>query len=348
MYFTHPQFKNFSLKPFLRGFSEINLRNKLSKIFPGSHIIFTNSGRSAFQIAVKELALNDSEMVVPAYICDIFKPIFEYYNIKPIFIDVDLKTFNMKFDEIENKITSKTKSILVCHTYGCPNNMDKINELAKKYNLKIIEDCARAFGVKYKNDYLGNFGDCSMFSLPKFIPVATGGILVSKKPINIRLGKSRLKIKTLIKFIRLFPLLATLTEKFRIEENTIKIIKLELPKKAGKQSLKTFDWYLNNFEEQLNKRNKLIEYFRQKLEKININVPEQIIYISALIPNRDTLVKKLRKHDIYCSRIWHNPIYPELPHTKQAAEQIINFPLQNWFTEKDIDKIISCILSSIG
>lgn len=329
----------------MRGFSETDLRSKLNKIFPNYDILFTNSGRSAFQLAVEELKLENSEMIVPAYICDIFSPIFEKYNIKPIFVDVNLNTFNVIIEEIENKITSNTKSILVCHTYGVPNNMDKMRALANKYNLKIIEDCARAFGVKYKNEYLGNFGDCTMFSLPKFLPSATGGMLISKKPINTELNRPKLKIKSLIKFIRLFPYLATVTEKFRIEENAIKTIKPGLPKKASKQSLKILNWFLNNFEEQLNKRNELTQYFRQQLEKININIPEQTTYISALVQNRDTLAEKLRKYNVYCSRIWHNPLYPELPNTKQAAEQIINFPLQNWFIKKDIDKIISCILS---
>ena len=343
MYFTHPQFKNFSLKPFLSGFSEIDLKNKLSKIFPNSHFLFTNSGRSAFQIAIKELGLENSEMIFPAYICDIFKPILEQFHIKPIYIDVDLKTFNFQSDEIEKAITPSTKSILVCHTYGYPNDMDRIRELAQKHNLKIIEDCARAFGMKYKNEYLGNLGDCAIFSLPKFLPAATGGILVSKRPIDIKSSKSKFKFKTLIKFIRLFPLLATITEKFRIKENTIKTIKPGTPRKAGRQSLRILNCHLDNFEEQISRRNKLIQYFKQELGKINIYIPEQTTYISALLLNRDKLLNRLRKHNIYCSRTWHNPLYPNLPNTQKAAEQIINFPLQNWFTRKDIDKIVKTI-----
>jgi len=357
MYFTHPQFKKFTLKPFLRGFSEIELKNKLNKLFPNRYIVFTDSGRSAFQVAIKELNLENSEMIVPAYICDIFKPIFECCNIKPIYIDVDLKTFNLQSDEIEKAITPNTKSILVCHTYGYPNDMNKIKELAKKYNLKIIEDCARAFGIKYPSTssgqaYLGNFGDCSIFSLPKFLPATSGGILVSKKPIDAKLSKPELKFKTLIKFIRLFPLLAAITEEFRIKENTIKTIKPGIPRTASKQSLRVFSWYLDNFEEQFNRRNELIRYFKQGLEKINIYIPEQTTYVSALIPNRDELLDKSRKHNIYCSRTWHNPLYSPpaggLPNTQKAAEQIINFPLQNWFTKKDIDKIISCISEEMG
>jgi dTDP-4-amino-4,6-dideoxygalactose transaminase len=287
-------------------------------------------------------------MIFPTYICDIFKPILEEYNIKPLYIDVDLKTFNFLIDDIEKMITPNTKSILVCHTYGKPNDIKRIKVLAEKYNLKIIEDCARAFGIKYENKYLGNFSDCAIFSLPKFLPAATGGVLISKKPVDIKLDKSQLKIKSLIKFIRLFPFWATITEKFRIKENTIKTQKPGVAHAASKQSLKIFDWYLDNFNEQIDKRNELIAYFTQKLEKIGIYIPHPSTYISALIPNRNELFNKLRKKNIFCARTWHNPIYPYLPNTKMAAEQIINFPLQNWFTKKDIDKIINGILSSMG
>jgi dTDP-4-amino-4,6-dideoxygalactose transaminase len=349
MYFTHPQFKSFSLKPFFKGFSGFDLKNKLSKIFPDSYFLFTNSGRSAFQVAIKELNLENSEMVFPAYICDIFKPILEQFHIKPIYIDVNLKTFNFQIDNIEKQITSNTKSILVCHTYGYPNDMKRIKELAQKYNLKIIEDCARAFGIKHPSTdsgqiYLGNFGDCAIFSLPKFLPSANGGILVSKRPINIKLNNPKLRLKTLIKFMRLFPVFATITEKFRIKENTIKTIKPGMPRMASGLSLRMLNWHLDTFEEQLNQRSELIQYFKQELGKNNIYIPEQTTYVSALIPGRNKLLNRLRKHNIYCSRTWHNPLYPDLPNARKASEEIINFPLQNWFTKKDIDKIISDIL----
>lgn len=347
MYFVHPQLN--TIKPFFAKFSEGKLKQKLSKFFSNRYIIFTDSGRSAFQLAIKELGLENSEMLVPAYLCDIFIPIFEHYNIKPIYVDIYLKTFNIDISEIEKKITPKTKSILVSHTYGLPNDMDKILEIAKKYNLKIIEDCAHAFGTKFQDKYLGNFGEVAFFSLPKFLPSINGGMLISKNPINPDLPKYKFKINDIIKFSRLFPILAKISEWFRTNKENLNIQKSktkEIPRDISEGTLSVFNWYLDNFEKQISKRTKLAKYFQGKLEEIGFQTSPGITYVSALVPknlNRDDLFNKLRKKGIFCSRIWQKPLYPRLPNTAEAASRIINFPLQNWFTEKDIDKIISCI-----
>lgn len=338
MYFTHPQFNKIFF-PKANG-----LKNKLAKFFPNKYIVFTDSGRSAFQLAVKSLNLENTEMIVPAYICDIFQPIFDDLNIKPNYVDISLDDFNM--DLKEENITENTKSILVCHTYGYPNDMEKIQKLADKYNLKIIEDCARSFGIKFKDQYLGNFSDCSIFSLPKFIPTTNTGMLISKKPIKAELNKNKIKIKTIIKFIRLFPALAIITEKFRI--NNIKTNKLTHPKKPSKQSLKIFNWYLKDFEKTIEKRKQLAEYFKKELEKLNIKACKGITYISALMENRDKIFNELRKKNIYCSKTWHNPINIEKPNSKKASEQIINFPLQDYYEKKDIDKIIKELQSILN
>lgn len=347
MYFTHPQLKN--LKPLFNKTSEAELKQKLSKFFPNREIVFTNQGRSAFQLAIEHLNLHNTEMIFPAYICDIFEPIIKKYDIKPIYIDVDLKTFNMDINQIEKNITPQTKSILVCHTYGYPNDMDKIKELAKKYDLKIIEDCAHIFPSTTLEMSPPIRGNCAFFSFAKLMPAINGGMLISKNPINFNLKNHKFKLRNIIKFLRLFPVLARISEKFRLgylRGNKSKGFSMGIPRRASKSSLRVFNWYLDNFEEQFSKRTKLAEYFHKKLQEIGFQ-SSGIAYISALVPkniDRDKLFYKLRKKNIFCSRIWHKPLCPDLPNTSIVASRIINFPLQNWFTKKDIDKIISCIL----
>lgn len=294
-------------------------------------------------------------MLIPTYICDIFAPILKHYNIKPIYLDIDLKTFLANVSEIERKITPQTKSVLICHTYGLPVEMDKILEIAEKYNLKIIEDCAHNAPPTSPE----KFGDCAFFSFAKLFPTIDGGMLVSKNPTGLKLENYKFKLSNLIKFARLFPSLANLSEIFRKEEKTLAANEFTLPQKASKISLKIFEFYLKNLEESVRKRIKLAEYFQKKLIEIGFEVQEPknntFNYLSALVPknsDRDELFNKLRKKHIFCSRIWHKPIYlsrlpadPNLPNTAEAAKRIINFPLQNWFTEKDIDKIIAGILS---
>jgi len=355
MYFSHPQFKRFSLKAFGKSFSEAELRNKLAKIFPDRYIIFTDSGRSAFRVAIKELGLENSEMLIPAYICDIFKPILQYYNIKPIYLDINLKTFHAGLSDIETKITPKTKSILICHTYGLPVEIDKILKIAENHNLKIIEDCAHLpIGLPRAESR----GDCAFFSFAKLFPVVNGGMLISKRPMNIKLAKYKSKLSNLVKFLRLFPALTGLSERFRFlrpvkgfqreNQGEVQGEKLrEKPKRISKKSLKALNYYLNNHQNQISKRIELAKYFQEKLSVMGFKVQESnnnyFTYLSTLVPeniNRDELFKKLRKKGIFCSRIWQNPLYLDLPNTAFAASRIINLPLQNWFTKKDIDKIV--------
>jgi len=82
----------------------------------------------------------------------------------PVFVDIDPKTYNINIEKIEAKISKKTKALLPVHLYGQPADMDPILQLAKKYNLKIIEDCAQALGARYKGKKVGSPGDAACFS----------------------------------------------------------------------------------------------------------------------------------------------------------------------------------------
>lgn len=361
MYFTHPQFHKFPLRIFFRKFPEADFKNKLAKIFPNYYILFTDSGRSAFKLAIQNLNLENSEMIIPAYVCDIFEPILKKYNIKPTYLDINLKTFLADLSGIESRITPQTKSILICHTYGLPMELDNVLKIAEKYNLKIIEDYAHIAPPMSPE----KSGDALFFSFTKMFPVVNGGMLVIKKPLNISLPKYKSKLSNIVRFVRLFPALAGLSEKFiRVfKENQSAFVptivgtstdKGEI-QRASRECLKIVNYYLDNLEQRIAKRINLAKYFQEQLIKIGFGTQKSdnntFTYLSALVPkntNRDELFYKLRKKHVFCSRIWHNPLFNELSNTSEASKRIINFPLQNWFTEKDIDKIIFYILSSMS
>jgi len=104
-----------------------------------------------------------------------------YCRAKPVFVDTDLKTYNINPELIEEKITERTKAIIPVHTFGQPAKMDKIMEIAEDYNLKVIEDAACALGAKYKNRYAGTIGDigCFSFHARKGITTGEGGMVVT-------------------------------------------------------------------------------------------------------------------------------------------------------------------------
>lgn len=104
-----------------------------------------------------------------------------YCKAKPVFVDIDPKTYNIDPNLIEKAITHKTKAIIPVHTFGQPADMDEIMEIAKRHNLKVIEDAACALGAKYKDKYAGTIGDigCFSFHARKNITTGEGGMVVT-------------------------------------------------------------------------------------------------------------------------------------------------------------------------
>ena len=144
--------------------------------------IAVSSGSAALDIAFKSLELNPGdEVIAPTF--TIISPVQSIINCgcKPVLIDCGINSFNMNVSEIERKITSKTKAILVVHIYGLPVNLDPVLSLCKKYNLKLIEDAAEVHGLDYKDKKCGSFGDISIFSFypNKHITTGEGGMILS-------------------------------------------------------------------------------------------------------------------------------------------------------------------------
>ena len=133
----------------------------------------------------------DSEFIVPAQTHVATVHAGTFLGAKPIFVDCEKDTGNIDVDLIEKKITKKTKSITIVHYLGRPVKMDKVLNLCRKYNLKLIEDCALALGAKYKNKHVGSFGDFACFSFypAKHIATGDGGILICKSKEHLNKAK---------------------------------------------------------------------------------------------------------------------------------------------------------------
>jgi perosamine synthetase len=140
------------------------------------------NGTAALEIAVEALGITKGdEVIMPAFtIISCASAIIKMGAI-PVLVDSDLQTWNMDVTQIDAKITSKTKAIMVVHIYGLPVDMDAVLEVAKKYNLKIIEDAAEAHGQTYKGRACGSFGDISVFSFypNKLITTGEGGMVLT-------------------------------------------------------------------------------------------------------------------------------------------------------------------------
>lgn len=143
-----------------------------AKKMGAKYAVMTNSGSSANLLAMscltnplsKNKIQASSEVIIPA-ICwsTSLWPIIQN-NLKPVFVDVELGTFNIDIESIEKKITKKTKAIMLVHVLGTSANMTKLMQIAKKYKIDIIEDTCESLGAKYNNKQLGTFGRFGTYS----------------------------------------------------------------------------------------------------------------------------------------------------------------------------------------
>jgi perosamine synthetase len=132
--------------------------DKFEKIFAKKigtkYAISLTNGTSALEIAIASLKLNkgDCVMVPNLTIISCLNAILKN-NLKPIFVDVDIYDYNVCIKDLKKKISKKIKAIIMVHTYGLASNINEIIKLKKKYNFKIIEDCAEGIGLKYKKNF---------------------------------------------------------------------------------------------------------------------------------------------------------------------------------------------------
>lgn len=147
------------------------------------HAISVGNGTDALVIALKSLGIGEGdEVITTPFTFFATAETISAVGAKPVFVDVEKDTFDIDPSKIEEKITSKTKAIVPVHIFGQSARMDEINEIAKKHNLKVIEDACQAVGSKYKGRNIGTLGDVACFS---FFPTKNlgcagdGGMIVT-------------------------------------------------------------------------------------------------------------------------------------------------------------------------
>jgi perosamine synthetase len=150
--------------------------SKFADYVQAKKVVSTQSGTAALHTALYELKIGSGdEVIVPAltFIATV-NPVF-YVGAKPVFVDVNLQTWNIDPLEIEKHITERTKAILPVHLYGNPCDMDAIMGIARKHGLFVIEDATESLGAKYKGRYTGTIGELGCFSFNGNKTITTGG-----------------------------------------------------------------------------------------------------------------------------------------------------------------------------
>ena len=136
----------------------------------------TEYGRMALYFILKAMDFPPgAEIIVPALTFWVVPEITRVAGLKPIFVDIDPTTFTLSPRAVERAITPNTRAVLPTHLYGLACDMDPIIELARRHNLKVIEDCAHSLGAMYRDQMVGTLGDASFFSFQAFKPLNTHG-----------------------------------------------------------------------------------------------------------------------------------------------------------------------------
>ena len=157
------------------------LEKNLKEYLKVKNISLYTNGHMALYIAIKSFNFPEgSEVITTPYSFSSTTHAIVQNNLKPVFCDINEEDYTIDVNKIESLITDKTVAILPVHVYGHVCNVEKIDEIAKKHNLKVIYDAAHVFGVKYKEQSIANYGDISMFSFhaTKVFNTIEGGALV--------------------------------------------------------------------------------------------------------------------------------------------------------------------------
>lgn len=165
------------------------LEEQLKEYLNVENLLFVGNGTIAIQIALKALNLTGEIITTPFSYCATTTSIL-WENLQPVFVDIESKTFNINADLIEAAVTEKTSAIMATHVYGRPCDVEKIEEIAKKYNLKVIYDGAHGFGATYKGKSVLSFGDittCSFHATKVFHSIEGGCIVCNDNDLTKKL-----------------------------------------------------------------------------------------------------------------------------------------------------------------
>ncbi|MBN1445874.1 MAG: DegT/DnrJ/EryC1/StrS family aminotransferase [Candidatus Omnitrophica bacterium] len=160
----------------------VALQEEFAKYVGTKYCIATNSGTAALHMAIAAADIGPGdEVITSAFSFLASATCILHHNALPVFVDIDPATYNIDVNKIEEKITEKTKAIIPVHIHGLPCDMDRIQEIAKKHNLAVIEDACQSHGALYKGKKTGSMGEMATFSLnsTKNLVGGEGGLFVT-------------------------------------------------------------------------------------------------------------------------------------------------------------------------
>lgn len=303
------------------------------------------NGLDALILILKALDIGDKdEVIVPAntYIASVLA--VSAVGAKPVLVEPDIETFNINPELIEQKITKRTKAIMVVHLYGQVCEMDIIQKIAKKHNLKIIEDCAQAHGAMHEGKRVGNLGVAGGFS---FYPgknlgaLGDGGAITTNDEVLYKKIKALRNYGSEIKYENIYK-----GTNSRLDELQAGFLRVKL----------------NTLDEDNNKRRKVAKFYLENINNSKIVLPKvedftgHVFHLFVIrTQKRDALKKHLLENGV--ETIIHYPIPPHkqecyselkhipLPITEKISNEVLSIPISQVINEDEVEKVVHLINS---
>ena len=328
---------------YLQGEENENFTKNFANFCGTKFALGVANGLDALNLIIKAYGFgNGDEIIVPAntYIATILA--ISENGCIPILVEPDIKTYNINPDSIEEKITTKTKAIMVVHLYGQAVQMEKIWKIAKKYNLKIIEDSAQAHGAIYQEKHTGNLGDASGFS---FYPGKNLGCIGDGGAVTTNDEELFNKIKAIANYG---------------SDRKYHHIYKGVNSRLDEIQAAVLDVKLKHLDSDNNKRREISKYYRENIKNSKIILPDtydeksHVWHIFAVrTQNRDEFQKYLTKKGI--QTIIHYPTPPHkqgaykewnnlsFPITEEIHNTILSLPISPVMTDSEIEKVVEVV-----
>ncbi len=327
-----------------RGELVLELEEKLKAYLSVSNILITNNGTIPIQIALKLLGKGGEIITTPfSYVATTAAIVWEHCT--PVFVDIHPEYLNIDESKIEAAITDKTTCILATHVFGNPCNVEEIDRIAKKHNLKVIYDAAHAFGVEHKGKSIFEYGDVSTcsFHATKLFHTGEGGAIFCKDPDLFH------QIYYSHNFGHNGPL------EFHGLGINGKISELQ-----AAMGLAVFPY----MEMIISERKKVIDFYKKELNFDSMSTQSHLAetnwnncYFPALLENEKILleVERVLNEEQICPRRYFFPSLNHLPYvaecqtpiTSQISKRILCLPLYVGLEEHTLHKICELINSTI-
>jgi len=316
--------------------------DEISKKLKIKNFITTTNGTTALQIAIKSLGLKGEVITTPfSWIATISA--IKCEGCSPVFCDIDPGTFNIDPHKIEKYISDKTVAIVPVHTFGNPCDINEIELIAKKHNLKVIYDAAHSIGSTFKNKSILEYGDISATSLhcTKLINTAEGGGCIT----------TDIEIYEKIKRIRFFGH----DENRNIVEDGLNGKMTEIHAALGLANLKYYEEVLQDRKEKYKYYKKQLTISDQFSFQVTKHGEQNYSYFPIIFKSENNLLKaekSLKKNNIYPRRYFYPSLNTfektvksvNMPISFDISKRILCLPLYWRLNFQNIDKIIKILL----